>query len=46
MILQVIVIVLACIAASLLAITIAGVSLAVFGRLLKRTSEENDKQRT
>jgi hypothetical protein len=39
MIVQVFVVILACTAASLVAITIAGVSLSVFGKLLKRTEE-------
>jgi hypothetical protein len=44
MILQVAVVVLVCIAASLLAITIAGLTLSFLGRLLKRAGETGDKQ--
>jgi hypothetical protein len=39
MIVQVVVVVLVCVVASLFALTIAGVSLSVFGKLLKRTGE-------
>jgi hypothetical protein len=43
MIVQVIVLVLACVAASLLAIPIAGLSLSIFGRILKRTEETREE---
>ncbi|HET9531339.1 MAG TPA: hypothetical protein VFQ92_13365 [Blastocatellia bacterium] len=42
MILQVVVVVLACIAASLLAITIASLTLSFIGRLLSRAGETGD----
>jgi hypothetical protein len=44
MILQVVVVILACIAASLLAITIASLTLSFLARLLKRASETGDEQ--
>ena len=46
MILQVFVIIMACLAASLLALMIAGASLAAFGKLLKRTDDTREEQRS
>ena len=45
MILQVFVVILACLAASALALTIAGATLAAFGRLLKQRDERREEQR-
>jgi hypothetical protein len=45
MVVQIIVVVIACIAASLLALTLAGASLAVFAKILKRTEEPGKEQR-
>ncbi|HKP84551.1 MAG TPA: hypothetical protein VJZ26_00560 [Blastocatellia bacterium] len=45
MILQVLVVILACLAASVLALTIAGASLAAFGKLLKHTDDRHEEQR-
>jgi hypothetical protein len=45
MIVQVVVVIIVCIAASLLALTLAGASLAVFAKLLKRTDEASKEQR-
>ena len=44
MIVQVVVVILVCFFASLLALTIAGVSLSVFARFLKRADGPHDKQ--
>lgn len=40
---QVLVVVIACIAASLLAITIASVSLIIFGKFLRRAQEPSEE---
>lgn len=45
MILQVLVVILAVVAASLLALTIAGATLAAFGKFLKRNADVNEEQR-
>jgi hypothetical protein len=45
MILQVLVVILAVVAASLLALTIAGATLAAFGKFLKRNEDANEEQR-
>jgi hypothetical protein len=45
MIMQAVVIILICIFASSLALIIAGVSLSVFGRFLKRADASQEKQR-
>ena len=45
MIVQVVVVILVCLFASLLALTIAGVSLSIFARVLKRADAPQEKQR-
>jgi len=45
MILQVCVLIVACVIASALALTIAGATLAAFGRLLKQRDEQHEEQR-
>jgi hypothetical protein len=45
MIVQLVVIILVCFFASLLALIIAGVSLSVFARFLKRADASHEKQR-
>ncbi len=42
---QVIVVILACILAFLCALTLAGISLTAFGKLLRRPEDGHDKQR-
>ncbi len=42
---QVAVVVLACILAFLCALTLAGISLSAFGKLLRRTEDGRDEQR-
>jgi hypothetical protein len=44
MIIQVLVVILAIIAASLLALTIAGATLAAFGKFLKRNEDAGEEQ--
>lgn len=46
MFIQLVVVVLVFVAASILALTIMGVSLAVFERVMKRTATEVEEQRT
>lgn len=46
MFIQFVVVVVILVAASLLALTIMGVSLAVFERVMKRTAAEAEEQRT
>jgi len=45
MILQVLVVIVAVVAASLLALTIAGATLAAFGKFLKRSEDAREEQR-
>jgi hypothetical protein len=45
MILQVLVVILAVVVASLLALTIAGATLAAFGKFLKRNEDTGEEQR-